>query len=591
MKTGLTLAGMCVALAVVLGANAASVPAAAVACPDSNPPNTLVLAGGSGQTAQLGKQFASPLQVKLANTNGCPATGDLAGANVTFVAPAGGAGGTFATTGSWTAVVGTDAQGVATAPGFTANDTAGSYSVEAESDYGTVKLSLANTAAGLVASITAVEPTSRQAAVNSVYPQPLQVRVSDADGRPVQGATVTFALQSGSYGAGASFLAGGGQANETTGSDGVATSPLFAANGSPGAFTATASTTGLASVASFALDNHASADTFAAASSTALSATVGSRYPRPLTARLLTAEGRPIEGASVTFTLGAAAGGGAGGAGTAGASFLGGASQATVLTDASGNATSPPLLADSTPGDFTATATVPGIASPLTYTLRNLAARLLAADAVRSATVDHRYARPLKVRVRRAGGKPLAGITVTFTIATSHAGAGAGFPDGTGQATATTNRAGIATSPDLTANSTAGAFRAIATLAGSRPVRYVLRNRAGKPDMITVGAADGISTGIGARLPIRLAVTVADKDGNPVPRAVVRFAAPGRGPGGSFTIRAGGRTRAARTVRVRTNAKGIAIAPPFTANDESGGYAVRVRAGSRRAAFALVNRS
>ncbi len=589
MKTRLTLAGMVVALAVVLGVDAASSPAAADACPDSNPPNTLVLAGGSGQTAQLGMQFASPLQVKLANTNGCPATGDLAGVNVTFVAPAGGAGGTFATTGSWTAVVGTDAQGVATAPGFTANDTAGSYSVEAESDYGTVKLALANTASGLVSSITAVEPTSRQAGVNSVYPQPLQVRVTDADGRPVQGAAVTFALQSGPYGAGASFLTGGGQANETTGSDGVATSPLLAANGSPGAFTATASTAGLPGVASFALDNHASADTLGA-SSTTQSATVGSRYPRPLTARLLTPDGLPIEGASVTFSLGGAAGGAAGGGSAAGASFLGGASQTTVLTDANGTATSPPLFANTTPGGFTATAAVPGIASPLAYALHNLAARLHAAGPVGSATVDHRYARPLRVRVRRADGKPLAGATVTFTIGTSHSGAGAGFPDGTGQATATTNHAGIATSPDLTANGTAGAFKVIATVTGSRPVRFTLRNRAGSPDTITVGAADGISGGVGARFPIRLAVTVADKDGNPVPHAVVRFTAPAHGPGGSFTIRAHGRSRAVRSVSVRTNANGIAIAPPFTANDESGGYAVGVRAGSRRAAFALVNR-
>jgi hypothetical protein len=40
------------------------------ACPASNPPNELVLAAGSGQQAQLGKQFAQSLQVQLANTNG-----------------------------------------------------------------------------------------------------------------------------------------------------------------------------------------------------------------------------------------------------------------------------------------------------------------------------------------------------------------------------------------------------------------------------------------------------------------------------------------------------------------------------------------
>ena len=40
------------------------------------------------------------------------------------------------------------------------------------------------------------------------------------------------------------------------------------------------------------------------------------------------------------------------------------------------------------------------------------------------------------------------------------------------------------------------------------------------------------------------------------------------------------------------NAKGIAIAPPFRANDRAGGYAIiaRIHGTGLRAAFALVNR-
>jgi hypothetical protein len=589
VKTRLALTSVVVALAVPLGVDASPASAAASSCPDPNPPNELVLAGGSGQTAQLGNPFASPLQVKLANTNGCPLTGDLAGVNVDFVAPAGGASGTFASSGSSSAVVGTDAQGVATAPAFTADDTAGAYTVHAESDYGTVRLYLANTASGLAASITAIGAASRQATVNGRYQQPLQVRVTDADGRAVQGVTVGFALQSGPYGAGATFLTGGAQVTETTDGDGVATSPLFTANGSPGRFTATASTGRLASVASFGLDNHAAADTLSAASPTIQRATIAGRYARPLAARLLDPDGQPIEGAGVTFTLGSTAASGAGSA-AAGASFLGGAGQATVLTDADGEAASPPILANATAGDFTATATVAGITAPLTYALRNLPARLVAADPPGNATVERRYRRSLRVRVRGADGKPLDGVAVTFTIGTSPGGAGATFPGGAGQATATTNSAGIATAPAVTANSTSGSFEATATLAGSTPVRYTLRNRAGKPQTIATGAADGTSTSVGARLPIRLAVTVTDENGNPVPGALVRFTAPDHGPGGHFAIRAHATHSAGRTARVRTNAKGIAIAPPFTANHIAGGYAVGARTGSRQAAFALVNR-
>src|SRR5262245_63157425 len=69
---------------------------AADACPTSNPPNMLKVVGGSSQTAQLGKAFQTNLQVALANSNGCPLTGPLAGVSVDFTAPANGASGTFA---------------------------------------------------------------------------------------------------------------------------------------------------------------------------------------------------------------------------------------------------------------------------------------------------------------------------------------------------------------------------------------------------------------------------------------------------------------------------------------------------------------
>ena len=95
---------------------------------------------------------------------------------------------------------------------------------------------------------------------------------------------------------------------------------------------------------------------------------------------------------------------------------------------------------------------------------------------------------------------------------------------------------------------------------------------------------------VGSLLPIRLAVTVTDANANPVAGTVVRFTAPDTGPGGHFTIRPHGRRRSLRTVRVRTDASGVAIAPPFTANGTGGGYVVDARAGSRQAAFALVNR-
>jgi hypothetical protein len=443
---------------------------AAGACPTVNPPNMLKIAAGSPQTAQLEKPFKTDLQVALANSNGCPLTGRLGGVWVDFIAPASGASGTFAASGSNQVSVGTDATGVATASSFTANDISGAYSVRVDSDYGSVLLYLTNTASGVVASIAASGQVSQAASVNSQYGQPLQVQVLDVDGRPVQGASVTFSLATGATGAGASFLGGGAQATETTKANGQATSPPFVANATPGRFSAAASISGSASAATFTLVNHAATTTIRATAERVRTATVEGRY-RPLTARVVDATGQPVEGASVTFTLPSAATG-------AGASFLGGESQATRLTDARGWAASPALVANKTAGRFSASASVSG---------------------------------------------------------------------------------------------------------GAKVVGYPLRNLASRPHAISAGGASGQSVPAGARFPVRLAVSVTDANDNPVSGAPVTFTAPARGPSGRFI---GGR----RTVRARTNEKGVAIAPALTANHTPGGYVVTARVAGRRAAFALVNR-
>jgi protocatechuate 3,4-dioxygenase beta subunit len=450
------------------------------ACPTSNPPNELVLAGGSGQQEQLGKQFTQNLQVALANTNGCSLTGNLAGVTVNFDAPGSGASGIFVGSGSREAYVGTDSQGVATAPPFTANYTFGNYTVDAHSDYGTVELSLSNTANGLPASITATATTNQEAPVNGSYAQPLQARVTDANGNPVQGANVTFAILPGTTGASASFA--GGEPSATTGSNGLATSPALVANGVPGRFTATASTAGVSTVATYALDNHATTTTLQTTSTRDPKATVDSRYRSSLQARLLDANGQPIEGATVTFAITAAADGAA-------ANFLGGTSQAIALTDANGLATAPPLVADQTAGSFTATA----------------------------------------------------------------------------------------------------------TSLGAQPGQYTLENLAAAPAGIAAGAANGESATVGTRFAIPLAVSVTDKNGNPVAGATVTFAAPINSATGSFTLPRRHvkktRVRTSRIVRVQTNSKGIAVAPSFTANVVVGGYAVTVtvKGSSVRTAFSLLN--
>src|ERR1700689_3086771 len=111
-------------------------------CPSSNLPNQMTLVAGTPQTAILQTAFASALQVALTNSDGCPVTSAAAGVPVTFGAPSSGASGVFSTSGSDTVTGGADASGMVAAPPFTANDTQGSYTITASSQYGSVSFSL-----------------------------------------------------------------------------------------------------------------------------------------------------------------------------------------------------------------------------------------------------------------------------------------------------------------------------------------------------------------------------------------------------------------------------------------------------------------
>ncbi|HWB21677.1 MAG TPA: hypothetical protein VG652_02180 [Gaiellaceae bacterium] len=433
----------------------------------------------------------------------------------------------------------------------------------------------------------------------------------DANGSPIDGASVTFTLGASGGGGGggaggsgastpaASFAGGASQATELTNAAGTATSPLFTANTTAGMFTATAATAGVTEPASFALDNLAGAPLRIAALAPAKqSATTGARYGKPLQVKLLDGSGKPVQGATVTFTLGSAASGGGGGAGgsgsaTAGATFADGSSQATATTDASGVATSPRFSANTTAGPFTATATTTGTDNVASFSLDNLAGHspTIATDgkSKQSATVGARYAKPLQVKVRDAHGKPLQGASVTFTLGAAGSGgagaasaAGASFVGGGSQATEVTNAAGIASSPRFAANTTAGAFTATATTAGTtRAASFPLRNLPAQPATITAGVAASESAPVGTRFPVRLAVTVSDKNGNAVTGVTVSFSAPAHGASGHFGKK--------RTVKVKTDAKGVAVTPVFVANRKPGGYIVRARAAGHSAAFALVN--
>jgi hypothetical protein len=85
---------------------------------------------GTPQYAPLFFAFDTPLQAAVLDSVGTPVSSTL----VTFSAPASGASGTFADSGTFTTTAVTDEGGIATAATFTTNELAGSYTVTATAD-------------------------------------------------------------------------------------------------------------------------------------------------------------------------------------------------------------------------------------------------------------------------------------------------------------------------------------------------------------------------------------------------------------------------------------------------------------------------
>ncbi len=105
------------------------------------PAASLSVVNGSGQRAGTSSVFSKPLQAAALDSQGSP----VSGVTIDFTAPASGASGTFADTGTNTTSVNTDTGGVATAPAFTANDQVGAYTVSASAPgLGSVNFSLRN---------------------------------------------------------------------------------------------------------------------------------------------------------------------------------------------------------------------------------------------------------------------------------------------------------------------------------------------------------------------------------------------------------------------------------------------------------------
>jgi hypothetical protein len=205
---------------------------------------TVTATAGTPQSTTISTAFGTSLQATVKDSLNNP----MSGVVVTFNAPASGATGTFAG-GVNTAT--TDALGVATANVFTANGTAGSYTVAASATGASpANFSLTNLA-GTPASVTATAGTPQSAIINTAFATRHQATVKDAGSNPVGGVVVTFAAPA----SGATGIFAGGVNTATTDALGVATANILTANGTAGSYTVSASVTGVSTSANFSLNN------------------------------------------------------------------------------------------------------------------------------------------------------------------------------------------------------------------------------------------------------------------------------------------------------------------------------------------------
>ncbi len=413
----------------------------------TGPATSLILAGGNSQTGAAGAALANPLVVQVTDTSGNP----VSGASVTFSIASGGG-----TLSSATAVTNSQGQAASTltlpAAGGTTTVTASSGTLIG-SPITFIATASGGATVGPAADLVLVSGNSQSGTVGQALANPLVVKVTDANGNPVSGTTVTFAV-----------TAGGGSVSPTsatTNSSGQATTALTLGS-SAGTNTVTATSGTLTgSPVTFAATGSAAAPGPAAdlvlVSGTSQSGTVGQALANPLVVKVTDANGNAVSGTTVTFAV--TAGGGS-------------VSPTSATTNSSGQA-STALTLGSSAGTNTVTASSGTLAgSPITFSATGTggaagpAAKLvLASGNNQSGLVGQALASPLTVEVTDVNGNPVSGTVVTFAAT---AGGGSVNP-----ASATSSSTGLA-STTLTLGAGAGTNTVTASsgaLAGS-PVSF-----------------------------------------------------------------------------------------------------------------------
>lgn len=386
-------------------------------------------------------------------------------------------------------------------------------------------------AAGAAASMAVNGGNAQSAAVGTAVATPPSVLVLDDFGNPVAGTTVTFTVTTGG-----GSLTG---ATAVSGADGIARAGSWTLGSTAGANTASASATGLTSVAFTATGTAGAASQLQLDGGDNQGAIAGGAVPNPPSVTVLDQFGNGVSGIAVAFAV--TAGGG---------SVTGG----DATSDASGVATVGSWTLGTSVGTNTLQATSAGIADTVTFTATALSGTAtmmsLAGGDAQTDTVGATLGTPYTVLIVDTNANPVAGIPVTWTVT------GGG---GSVTSSSVSGSDGIATATRIL-GTTAGAQTATASVGGltGSPVAFGATATVGAPVSIAIVAGDTQTATVATAVGTAPSVVVADQFGNPVPGESITFSV--TGGGGTVTP----------TSALVTNAAGIATVTSWTVGTAAG---------------------
>jgi hypothetical protein len=350
--------------------------------------------------------------------------------------------------------------------------------------------------------IQMVTGNNQSTTVGASLANPFVVEVLDNSGRPVGGQTVTWTVVQG--------LGNMSPATSVTNAAGEARSVLQVGT-TPG-MQRVRSTLGVLPPVEFtAMAMAPAASQLAIVSGNNQDALVGSPLPQQVVVRATDANGAPVAGAAITFTV--TAGGGS-------------VQPGIVVTGANGSASATWTLGAAA-GAQTLSATATGTNTVVfTATARENAAQslMIVSGSGQTGAVSTLLPAPLVVRLLDGTGAPVAGTTVLFSAAGTN---GTVTPT-----SATTNTNGEA-STSWRLGTLAGTQTAIVSANGVAPVSFTAAAIPGPAAQLSIISGNNQVAGASESLPLPVVVGVSDAWGNVVAGADVGFAV--TSGGGSIT--------------------------------------------------------